>query len=209
MEEVLKIRGLTKTYKQMKAVDGVDMTIRRGEIYGFLGQNGAGKTTTIRIVMGLINADGGEIELFGEKVRPGVTRQYKRIGSIIEFPGFYPNLTAIENLEMFRRLTGMRGKDCLEEALQIAGLWEARNRKAGQFSLGMKQRLGIARAILHNPDFLVLDEPTNGLDPMGIKEIRGLIQELARVRNITILVSSHILSEVEQLATRSGIFIKA
>lgn len=208
MDTILQVRGLEKIYKQVKAVNGLNMTIGRGDIYGFLGQNGAGKTTAIRMIMGLIHPSGGTIELFGEKVKAGTSNLYRRVGSIIEFPGFYPNLTAVENLEMFRRLEGVRDKSCIEDALHTVGLWEARNRKAGQFSLGMKQRLGIARAILHSPDFLILDEPTNGLDPMGIKEIRMLIQELAQKRNITIMISSHILSEVEQLATKIGIVHK-
>lgn len=208
METIMQVRGLTKNYKQFKAVHELNMTIRKGDIYGFLGQNGAGKTTTIRMMMGLIHPSAGSIELFGERVRPGVNHLYRRIGSIIEFPGFYPNLTAVENLEMFRRLEGVKDRSCLEDALHTVGLWDVRNRHAGQFSLGMKQRLGIARAILHRPEFLILDEPTNGLDPMGIKEIRQLIQDLARKRDMTILISSHILSEVEQLATRIGIVHK-
>ncbi|MFK7695999.1 ABC transporter ATP-binding protein [Paenibacillus sp. HJGM_3] len=208
METIMQVHGLTKNYKQFKAVHELNMTIRKGDIYGFLGQNGAGKTTTIRMMMGLIHPSAGSIELFGERVRPGANHLYRRIGSIIEFPGFYPNLTAVENLEMFRRLEGVKDRSCLEDALHTVGLWDARNRHAGQFSLGMKQRLGIARAILHRPEFLILDEPTNGLDPMGIKEIRQLIQDLARKRDMTILISSHILSEVEQLATRIGIVHK-
>lgn len=208
METILQIRDLSKIYKQVKAVNGLNMTIQRGDIYGFLGQNGAGKTTAIRMIMGLIHPTEGSIEMFGEKVKPGSSSFLRRVGSIIEFPGFYPNLTAVENLEMFRRLEGIHGKSCIEDSLHTVGLWEARNRKASQFSLGMKQRLGIARAILHSPDFLILDEPMNGLDPMGIKEIRLLIQELAQKRNITIMISSHILSEVEQLATKIGIVHK-
>lgn len=205
MESILQTRGLHKQYKGIRAVHDLNMTIREGEIYGFLGQNGAGKTTAIRMIMGLVQPTGGEIELFGERVKPGSHRLYRRVGSIIEYPGFYPNLTGLENLETARCLMGLPDRNCLEEALHIVGLWEARNRKTSQYSLGMKQRLGIAKAILHRPDFLILDEPTNGLDPMGIKEVRQLIIGLARERNITILVSSHILSEVEQLATRIGI----
>lgn len=205
METVLNIRGLSKQYKQVRAVDNVNMSLRKGDIYGFLGQNGAGKTTVIRMIMDLIRPSAGELELFGEKVQPGNQRIYRRVGSIIEYPGFYANLTAIENLDVYRRAMAIADKKCMEEALETVGLYDARNRKASQFSLGMKQRLGIARSILHNPDFLILDEPTNGLDPVGIKEIRQLIIDLAQKRKITILVSSHILSEIEQLATRIGI----
>lgn len=208
MQTILRTSGLIKTYKKVQAVKELDMTIGQGEIYGFLGQNGAGKTTAIRMIMGLITPTAGQIELFGEKVKPGNHRIYRKVGSIIEYPGFYPNLTGVENLEIARRQMGLSRGDHIEEALVTVGLWEARNRRASQYSLGMKQRLGIARAILHRPEFLILDEPTNGLDPIGIKEIRHLIIELAQKRNITILVSSHILSEIELLATRIGIIHK-
>lgn len=204
-EVILQVRGLRKHYKGVNAVDGIDMALKRGDIYGFLGQNGAGKTTTIRMLMGLIQPTTGSVELFGEKIGKGKNPVLRKVGSVIEYPGFYPNLTAIENLVLHSKMMGVKQADALEDALQTTGLWEARNRKASNFSLGMKQRLGIARAILHNPELLILDEPTNGLDPMGIKEIRHLIQELAQKRKITILVSSHILSEVEQLATKVGI----
>ncbi len=205
MTAVLQLNGIHKHYKHIQAVRDLSMTLDQGDIYGFLGQNGAGKTTVLRMVMGLIRPTRGEIKLFGDRVKPGSIHFYQKIGSIIEFPGYYPNLTAVENLDIHRRLMGIAGRDSLEESLQTVGLWESRNRKAHEFSLGMKQRLGIARAILHRPELLILDEPTNGLDPVGIKEIRQLILELARNRNITILVSSHILSEVEQLANKVGI----
>lgn len=202
---IVEIRGLSKHYKGVKAVDGVDIALNQGDIYGFLGQNGAGKTTTIRMMMGLIRPTAGTVKLFGEEMGKGSNAVLRKVGSVIEYPGFYPNLTAIENLDLHRRMMGVRDKSAMDDALHTTGLWEARNRKAHDFSLGMKQRLGIARAILHRPELLILDEPTNGLDPMGIKEIRLLIQELAQKRRITILVSSHILSEVEQLATKVGI----
>ena len=204
-QPVLQVQGLCKHYKGVKAVDGVDMQLNQGDIYGFLGQNGAGKTTTIRMMMGLIRPSSGTVKLFGESVGEGGNAVLRKVGSVIEYSGFYPNLTAIENLDLHRRLMGIKDKNSMEEALHTTGLWDARNRKASNFSLGMKQRLGIARAILHGPELLILDEPTNGLDPMGIKEIRLLIQDLAQKRKITILVSSHILSEVEQLATKVGI----
>ncbi|MDI3329076.1 MAG: ATP-binding cassette domain-containing protein, partial [Alicyclobacillaceae bacterium] len=162
MDYVLRTRQLTKKYRGRAVVRGVNMTIRPGEIYGFLGQNGAGKTTTLRMIMGLIRPTSGEVELFGERLGKGNGRLLERIGSIIEFPGFYPNLTAAENLEIHRRLMGMGNRDCIEEALDVVGLSEVRNRKVKTFSLGMKQRLGIARALLHHPELLILDEPTNG-----------------------------------------------
>lgn len=205
MEYILKTTDLSKYYKNKKAVNGVNINVKKGDIYGFLGQNGAGKTTTIRMVMGLIKPTRGEVSLFGEKVLPGQHSHYGRIGSIIETAGFYPNLTAAENLEIHRRLMGVTNKNYLEEALELTGIADVRNKKVKGFSLGMKQRLGISRALLHRPELLVLDEPTNGLDPVGIKEIRKLILDLSVKRKITVFLSSHILSEIQQIATRIGI----
>ena len=202
---LLKTINLTKQYKSKKAVDEINITLKKGEIYGFLGQNGAGKTTTIRMIMGLVKPTSGEIELFGQKITPGDHSHFDRIGSIIEFPGVYPNLTAAENLEIHRRLMGVTNKNYIDEALDITGLTEVRNKNVKGFSLGMRQRLGLARALLHKPELLILDEPTNGLDPVGIKEVRNLILDLSMKRNITVFMSSHILSEVQQLATRIGI----
>ena len=205
MNDILRTENLIKSYKNKRAVDCVSMHIRQGDIYGFLGQNGAGKTTTLRMIMGLITPTAGEIYLLGERVVAGRYRHYDRIGSVIETAGFYPNLTARENLEIHRRLMQVTNKSYLTEALEAVGLSEVGNKQVKGFSLGMKQRLGIARALLHKPEFLVLDEPTNGLDPVGIKEIRKLIISLSMERKITVLVSSHILSEVQQIATRIGI----
>jgi bacitracin transport system ATP-binding protein len=205
MNYILRTENLIKTYKSKRVVDGVSIHIRQGDIYGFLGQNGAGKTTTLRMVMGLLTPTDGEIYLLGERVVAGRYRHYDRIGSVIETAGFYPNLTAIENLEIHRRLMQVTNKSYLEEALEAVGLSEVGNKIVNGFSLGMKQRLGIARSLLHKPEFLILDEPTNGLDPVGIKEIRKLIISLSMERKITVLVSSHILSEVQQIATRIGI----
>ncbi|AWB46058.1 bacitracin ABC transporter ATP-binding protein [Paenibacillus sp. CAA11] len=205
MEPILKTNNLTKVYDQHVAVNRINMSIHKGEIYGFLGQNGAGKTTAIRMMLGLVKPTSGEVEMFGERVTKNSFRAFERVGAIIETPGSYKNLTAYENLDIHRRLMGMSAKSSIEEALELVGLLDVRNRKVGKFSLGMKQRLGLARALLHQPDFLILDEPTNGLDPQGIKDIRYLLLDLAKRRDITILVSSHILSEIEQLATRIGI----
>lgn len=205
MDYIVKTANLTKSYKGKKAVTNVSMNIKRGEIYGFLGKNGAGKTTTIRMIMGLIKPTSGYIELFGEQINEPSDIPLERIGSIIETPGFYPNLTAQENLEIHRRLMKMPNKNSVDEALDIVGLLNAKNRLAKTFSLGMKQRLGIARAILHHPELLILDEPTNGLDPVGIKEMRQLIMRMASERKITVLISSHILSEIEQMAETIGI----
>lgn len=208
MEYVLRTHNLSKEFKKFSAVSSVNMNIKQGDIYGFLGENGAGKTTAIRMIMGLMKATSGEIELFSQMQSRKNRELYKRIGSIIEYPGFYPNLTAQENLEIHRRMMGVQDKESIKNSLKITGIEEAKNKKVKEFSLGMKQRLGIARAILHNPEFLILDEPVNGLDPSGIKEIRELILDLRNKRGITFLISSHILSEIQQMATKIGIIHK-
>jgi len=208
LESVLKTCNLTKQYKENTAVDNLNMNILKGDIYGLLGENGAGKTTIMRMILGLIKPTNGSVELFGEKLTEDKKYVLARVGSIIEFPGFYGNLTAVENLNIHRKLMGIPDESRIREVLEIVGLTETANKRAKDFSLGMKQRLGIARALLHNPEFLVLDEPTNGLDPMGIMEIRNLILDLSKKRHITVLISSHILSEVQQLATRLGIMHK-
>ncbi|KEQ24898.1 ABC transporter ATP-binding protein [Paenibacillus tyrfis] len=205
MSAVIKTTQLTKMYGTQKAVDNLDMNVCQGQIYGFLGQNGAGKTTTIRMLLGLIKPTHGEIEIFGESLFKHQKEILRRIGSIVEFSGFYENLTARENLLINAKLMGVHKKNAMDEALEIVGLHQETKKLVGSYSLGMKQRLGIARAILHHPELLILDEPTNGLDPVGIKEIRRLIKSLAEERKITILVSSHILSEVEQLADQIGV----
>lgn len=208
MSEVIRTAGLTKDYDGQKAVDDLHMHVRQGQIYGFLGQNGAGKTTTIRMLLGLIKPTEGRIEIFGEHLPEKQKDILRRIGSIVEFSGFYENLTAKENLLINAKLKGVHKRNALEEALEIVGLHNEHKKLVGNYSLGMKQRLGIARAILHHPELLVLDEPTNGLDPIGIKEIRRLIKALAEERKITILISSHILTEVEQVADHIGIIHK-
>ncbi|GAA0743589.1 ABC transporter ATP-binding protein [Clostridium oceanicum] len=206
MGTILKTNNLTKIYKGVTVVDKLNITLNKGEIYGFIGKNGAGKTTTIKMIMGLIKANRGEIELFGSNKNN--QRIYGKIGSIIEYPGFYPNLTAKENLEIHRRMIGMQSKSCIKDSLNIVGLKDAADKRVRNFSLGMKQRLGVARAILHNPELLILDEPTNGLDPVGIKEMREFIEDLSNKRGVTVLISSHILSEVQLLATKIGIINK-
>ncbi len=205
MDYILRTYNLSKQYKSVAAVKKLDMNIKKGEIYGFLGQNGAGKTTTLSMVMGLIKPTEGEMELFGEAVSSRNKQVYSRIGSIIDFPGFYPNLTASENLEVHRRMMGVQGTKCIAENLELVGLSNAAGKRVKEFSLGMKQRLGIARALLHHPELLILDEPTNGLDPIGIKEVRELILALCKEKKVTIFISSHILSEVQQIADTIGI----
>lgn len=205
MNTVIKTTNLSKIYGEQKSVDQLSITVNQGEIYGFLGRNGAGKTTTIRMLLGLIRPTYGQIEIFGENLFKNQKRILRRIGSIVEAPGFYENLTAKENLLINAKIIGVHKKNAIDEALEIVGLQNENKKLVGKYSLGMKQRLGIARALLHYPELLILDEPTNGLDPIGIKEMRRLIKSLAAERNITILISSHILSEIEQLADRMGI----
>ncbi|MEM5398031.1 MULTISPECIES: ABC transporter ATP-binding protein [Staphylococcus] len=205
MNTVIKTTNLSKIYGEQKSVDQLSITVNQGEIYGFLGRNGAGKTTTIRMLLGLIRPTYGQIEIFGENLFKNQKRILRRIGSIVEVPGFYENLTAKENLLINAKIIGVHKKNAIDEALEIVGLQNENKKLVGKYSLGMKQRLGIARALLHDPELLILDEPTNGLDPIGIKEMRRLIKSLAAERNITILISSHILSEIEQLADHMGI----
>lgn len=205
MDRIIETINLSKHYGLQKAVDRINITVRPGEIYGFLGRNGAGKTTTIRMLLGLIRPSEGEIKIFGEDFSANKREILKRIGSTIEFSGFYNNLSAVDNLKINATLIGIKKKDAIKEVLNIVGLYKERNKAVGNYSLGMKQRLGIARAILHDPELLILDEPTNGLDPVGIKEIRKFIKTLAEKKRITIFMSSHILSEVEQLADTIGV----
>lgn len=205
MSEVIHTIDLTKRYGTETSVDQVNLHVRKGEIYGFLGRNGAGKTTTIRMLVGLVKPTSGRIELFGEPLLHNPKGILRRVGCMVEVPGFYENLTARENLFINARIMGIHKKHAVEEALEIVGLEGETKKLVGKYSLGMKQRLGIARALLHYPELLILDEPTNGLDPIGIKEMRKLIRSLAVERNISIFISSHILSEMEQLADRMGI----
>ncbi|PEA52735.1 bacitracin ABC transporter ATP-binding protein [Bacillus pseudomycoides] len=205
MSAIIKTTNLTKIYGNQKSVDNLNINVNQGEIYGFIGRNGAGKTTTIRMLLGLIKPTSGKIEIFGEDFSKNQKEILRRIGSIVEVPGFYENLTARENLLINAKIIGIHKKNAIEEALEIVGLQHETKKLVGKYSLGMKQRLGIARALLHYPELLILDEPTNGLDPIGIKEMRKLIKSLAQERNITILISSHILAEVEQLVDHMGI----
>lgn len=204
-EYVLKTNQLSKRFKGHKALDKVNLSIRRGSIYGFIGQNGAGKSTLIRLVTGLAFPTEGSIELFGASEGKALTEARKRIGSIIESPALFPHMTASENLEANRILRGIPGKDCVPQILKQVGLDGTGKKKAKNFSLGMKQRLGLAIALLGDPEFLILDEPTNGLDPMGVIEMRELLKKLNRELGMTILISSHILSELHLMASHYGI----
>ncbi len=205
---VLKTNQLSKQYKNHIALNKVNLSIEQGSIYGFIGQNGAGKSTLTRLVTGLAIPTSGTIELFGESRERELVQVRKRIGSMIEMPAIYPHMTAAENLEAHRLLKGVPGKDCIQKTLSLVGLLDTKEKKAKNFSLGMKQRLSLAIALLGDPEFLILDEPINGLDPMGVVEIRELLKKLNREKGITILISSHILSEMHLLATHYGFIHK-
>jgi ABC-2 type transport system ATP-binding protein len=203
-ETVIKTLGLSKYYGNVRAVDGLDLCVRRGEIYGFLGRNGAGKTTTIRLLLGLIRPTGGQVMMLNNRIKPGRQAVFARVGYLVETATAYPNLTVLENLDIQRRLTGAPRR-AVAEAIELLSLGEYADRRAGRLSLGNKQRLALARALLHHPQVLLLDEPANGLDPAGIVEIRNLLRRLADERGVTVFLSSHILAEVAHLADRIGI----
>ena len=204
-EVVLKTTKLSKVYGSQVAVNNVDMTIRRGDIYGFIGKNGAGKTTLIRMIVGLIHKTSGEIELLGATSESDLDKSRKMIGSLVETPTFYGSMTARENLEVSRLVRGIPDKKEIDEVLDLVGLSDTGKKKVKNFSLGMRQRLGIANALLGNPKLLILDEPVNGLDPVSIVEIRELLKKINKEKDITILISSHILGELSELATCYGI----
>ena len=204
-ELVIESRQLTKVYGDQTVVSAVDLHVEKGRIYGLLGRNGAGKTTIMKMILGLTPVTSGEVSVFGQRIRGREKQIYPRIGAIIETPGFYPNLTGTENLEIFAKLRGTAAPDAVKNALEIVGLPYKDKKLVGRYSLGMKQRLGIANAILHDPELLILDEPTNGLDPIGIAEVREFLKALSEERGKTILISSHILSEISLLADDIGI----
>ncbi|MBS7008397.1 ATP-binding cassette domain-containing protein [Anaerostipes sp.] len=202
ISSVLEAHGLTKYFKHSLVLDHVDLTIQKGKIYGFIGQNGAGKTTFLRIAAGLSFASEGTLSLWGEQSSAGLQEQRKRMGCMIETPALYPNLTARQNMEVQRLSRGIPGKSVITECLRMAGLENTEKKPVKNFSLGMRQRLGIALALLNTPEFLILDEPVNGLDPAGIVEIRSLLRRLNKEYGMTILVSSHILEELYQTASQ-------
>ncbi|MCR0371695.1 ABC transporter ATP-binding protein [[Clostridium] innocuum] len=202
---VIETKQLTKIYGEQTAVSKVNLHVKKGRIYGLLGRNGAGKTTIMKMVLGLASITSGEVDVFGKNIKGREKRVYPRIGAIIETPGFYPNLTGTENLEIFAKLRGTAAPHAVKNALEIVGLPYKDKKLFSKYSLGMKQRLGIANAILHDPELLILDEPTNGLDPIGIAEVRDFIKRLSSEQGKTILISSHILSEIALLADDIGI----
>ncbi len=207
-QEVLAARSLSKHYGPAKAVDRVDLTVRKGDIYGLVGRNGAGKTTIIRMAAGQTVPTSGEVALFGETTPHGLHLGRARTGAMVEIPSFYPYLSARENLEYYRIQRGIPGKHVVDEALEYVGLSGVGKKKFKAFSLGMKQRLGLALALMNHPDLLLLDEPINGLDPEGIVEFRNILRTLNRDRGTTILISSHILSELSNVATCYGFIDK-
>ncbi len=205
MDYVLKTNALSKSYGHFKALNGLSMNVPKGAIYGFVGKNGAGKTTLIRLICGLQNPSSGDYMLYGRRnMEKEIVKSRRRMGAVVETPSIYLDMTAEENLKQQYRILGLPSFDGLYEILELVGLDDTGKKKARNFSLGMRQRLGIAIALVGDPDFLVLDEPVNGLDPQGIIEIRELILKLNRERQITVLISSHILDELSKLATYYG-----
>ena len=201
---LLETHGLTKQYGHHKAVDSVNLHVKKGAIYGFIGRNGAGKTTCLRMIAGLARPTAGEISLFGYSGKE-ILQVRSRVGCLIETPGLYRNMTAYENLKVKCLMTGIKKKGYIEDILESVGLADTGNKRVKNFSLGMKQRLGVALALVGEPDLIVLDEPINGLDPQGIAEVRDTIQRLCDEKNMTIIISSHILEELAKIATDYGI----
>jgi ABC-type multidrug transport system ATPase subunit len=201
MEFLVEVKSLTKQFTEVKAVDDLSFSVKRGEVYGFLGQNGAGKSTTLRMLLTLIRPTLGVINIFGKELFRHRIEILKQVGAVIEKPDLYKYLTAEQNISLFAKLSGIKAsKENLVKQLEMVGLSERRSSRIKTFSQGMKQRLGIACALIHNPQFIVLDEPTNGLDPQGIADIRNLILHLSKNEGKTVLVSSHLLSEIELIA---------
>jgi ABC-2 type transport system ATP-binding protein len=200
--------GLTKRFGSFTAVDNISLNIKKGEIYGFLGLNGAGKTTTIRMLLGMIKPSGGSAALLGTEVRPGRSAEWLKVGYLVEMPHHYPDLTVRENLEIYRRLRHIKDSAAVEKTIHDLGLTPYADRRAKTLSMGNSQRLGLAKALIHHPDLLILDEPANALDPAGIVEVRNLLLSLAEKDGVTIFISSHILSEIARLATRIGVVHK-
>ena len=199
---LLKVSELEKSFGSFKAVDNISFHVNKGDIYGFLGPNGAGKSTTLRMILGLIKPDNGNIFIKGESILGNKRNYLNSIGALIEIPDFYKNLTAQENLKILFKMSSLNNKNKIKETLNEVGLYEKRNQKVGGYSQGMKQRLGIAQTLLHEPSLIILDEPSNGLDPQGQVDMRSLILKINQNMGITIIISSHILSEIEKISNR-------
>ena len=205
MRFAIETQGLSKFFGPIRAVDSVNLRVKRGEIYGFLGLNGAGKTTTIRALLGMVRPSSGSVKVLGQDVGPNGRGPWQHVGHMVKSPSAYPELTVKENLEIARRLQGISDKRAVSHVIEVLGIGPYADRKAGVLSTGNLQRLGLARALLHGPELLILDEPANGLDPAGVVEIRELLASLAQEKGVTVFMSSHILTEVDRLATRIGI----
>ncbi|MCF8379318.1 MAG: ABC transporter ATP-binding protein [Bacteroidales bacterium] len=205
MNDIIKTENLSREYGDVKAVSSLNLSVRKREIYGFLGLNGAGKTTTIRMLLGMVRPTSGAVYIQGEKVHANHTELWKKIGHLVETPNSYPNLTVRENLEIIRRLRLLPDKANVKTIIEKLQLGPYTNRKAKNLSLGNKQRLGLAKALIHTPEILILDEPTNGLDPAGIHDVREMLNDLAENHDVSIFISSHILGEISRFATRIGI----
>ena len=200
--KILEIKNLHKLFGDFKAVNNISLHVNKGDIYGFLGPNGAGKSTTLRMVLGLIRPSEGNIFIKGENISGNNRKYLNDIGALIEKPDFYKNLSALDNLKILYKMSKLKNNHRIFEVLNEVDLWEKRNQKVGGFSQGMKQRLGIAQTLLHEPSLIILDEPSNGLDPQGQADMRDLILRINREMQITVIISSHILSEIEKIANR-------
>ncbi|GIN60342.1 putative ABC transporter ATP-binding protein YhcH [Robertmurraya siralis] len=205
MEAVIEIQNVTKQIKGRKIIDQISFNVNRGEVFGFLGPNGAGKTTTIRMIVGLIGITEGDIKIAGHSIRTDFEKAVSHVGAIVENPEMYKFMSGYDNLLHFARMSANVSKEKIDEVVELVGLTDRIKDKVKTYSLGMRQRLGLAQCLLHDPDVLILDEPTNGLDPAGIREIRDHIRMLARERNMAVIVSSHLLSEMEMMCDRIGI----
>jgi ABC-2 type transport system ATP-binding protein len=204
---ILETKDLTKSFGRYKAVDGVNLTVYEGEVFGFLGPNGAGKTTTLGIALGLVHATGGEVTVLGERVTPNHVHALKDVGALLGAPAFVPYLSAVDNVELVSRLTPGVDRKRIAEVMELVGLSDAGRKKVSKFSTGMKQRVGLAMALVHRPRFVILDEPTNGLDPAGMREIRQLLRSLVE-NGTSVLLSSHLLNEVQQICDRIAVLNK-
>ncbi len=205
MTEIVKLNGVTKVIKSRKIVDSISFEVHKGEVFGFLGPNGAGKTTTIRMMVGLIGITEGDIEIAGKSIKKDFERAIRHIGAIVENPEMYKFLTGYQNLIHYARMSNGISKEKIDEVVKLVGLTERIHEKVKTYSLGMRQRLGLAQSLLHEPDVLILDEPTNGLDPAGIREIRDHLRFLAKEKNMAVIVSSHLLAEMEMMCDRIAI----
>jgi ABC-2 type transport system ATP-binding protein len=208
MNYIIETNHLSKSYGDVHAVQDANLRVKQGEIYGFLGLNGAGKTTTIRMLLGMIRPSEGNVKVLGQALGPGGRGPWAHVGHLVESPSAYPELTVRENLDIARRLYGIKNPKAVDEVMERLSVAPYSKRKATTLSTGNLQRLGLARAMIHNPSLLILDEPANGLDPAGVVEIRELLENLARNQGVTVFMSSHILTEVDRLATRIGIIHK-